>query len=165
VIPIIADSVPVDKPKGQAIDRPHGRPGRTAFAWAMKRGTVQSNRFADLPEHEGDARRAIEDGRAKASLALPGMLGTPFAGWSKAKAALDKAIADARAKAAADAGTSAAPLAPWSVHDLRRTVATGLQRLGVRGDGRRVEPHQRQPRRDCRGVPAPRLGERKTRGA
>ena len=39
---------------------------------------------------------------------------------------------DARAKAAADAGTSPAPLVPWSVHDLRRTVATGLQRLGVR---------------------------------
>ncbi|MGB6446710.1 MAG: site-specific integrase, partial [Xanthobacteraceae bacterium] len=24
------------------------------------------------------------------------------------------------------------PLKPWNVHDLRRTVATGLQRLGVR---------------------------------
>ena len=24
------------------------------------------------------------------------------------------------------------PLIPWNVHDLRRTVATGLQRLGVR---------------------------------
>ena len=59
-------------------------------------------------------------------------MGTPFAGWSKAKRALDKAIIDARAKAAATAGTSPAPLIPWSVHDLRRTVATGLQRLGVR---------------------------------
>ena len=38
----------------------------------------------------------------------------------------------ARAKAAADAGTIPTPLIPWSVHDLRRTVATGLQRLGVR---------------------------------
>ena len=28
--------------------------------------------------------------------------------------------------------TSAARLVPWNVHDLRRTVATGLQRLGVR---------------------------------
>ena len=85
-----------------------------------------------LPEHEGDARRTIEDGRAKGTLALPGLLGTPFAGWSKAKAALDAALVDARAKAAADVGTSPAPLVPWSVHDLRRTVATGLQRLGVR---------------------------------
>ena len=51
---------------------------------------------------------------------------------SKSKAALDKAITEARAKAAAASGTTAAPLAAWSVHDLRRTVATGLQRLGVR---------------------------------
>jgi integrase len=85
-----------------------------------------------LPEHEGDARREIEDRRAKGMLALPGALGTPFAGWSKAKAALDKTIAGARVKAGADAGTSPAALAPWNVHDLRRTVATGLQRLGVR---------------------------------
>ncbi len=39
---------------------------------------------------------------------------------------------DARTKDAASSGTTAAPLTPWSVHDLRRTVATGLQRLGVR---------------------------------
>jgi hypothetical protein len=56
-------------------------------------------------------------------------LGTPFAGWSKAKQGLDKAIIDAR-KAATRA--SPEPLIPWNVHDLRRTVATGLQRLGVR---------------------------------
>jgi hypothetical protein len=29
------------------------------------------------------------------------------------------------------ASAEPAPLDPWSVHDLRRTVATGLQRLGV----------------------------------
>jgi hypothetical protein len=63
---------------------------------------------------------------------LPGLLGTPFARWSKAKAALDKAVTDARPKAWAAAGASPAPLVPWSMHDLRRTVATGLQRLGVR---------------------------------
>ena len=63
---------------------------------------------------------------------LPGAVGTPFAGWSKAKRALDKAIRDTRAKGAAISGTSPARLVPWNVHDLRRTVATGLQRLGVR---------------------------------
>jgi hypothetical protein len=46
--------------------------------------------------------------------------------------ALDKAVTNARAKAAAASGTTAAPLVPWTLHDLRRTVATGLQRLGVR---------------------------------
>jgi hypothetical protein len=46
---------------------------------------------------------------------------------TKAKAALDKAIDEAR-------GTRAepAPIAPWRIHDLRRTAATGFQRLGVR---------------------------------
>jgi integrase len=80
---------------------------------------------AALPK-DGNGRLAI------GSLVLPGAVGTPFAGWSKAKRALDKAILDARANAAAKTGTPAAPLVPWSIHDLRRTVATGLQRLGVR---------------------------------
>ena len=38
---------------------------------------------------------------------------------------------EARAKAAASCRPAGA-YPPWSVHDLRRTVATGLQRLGVR---------------------------------
>ena len=75
------------------------------------------------------AKRALDDRRASGALVLPGAVGTPFAGWSKAKRTLDIAIKDARAKAV---GASPSPLAPWSVHDLRRTVATGLQRLGVR---------------------------------
>ena len=44
--------------------------------------------------------------------------------YSKAKAELDQAITVARK----DAG----PLKPWRVHDLRRTCATGLQKLGTR---------------------------------
>jgi integrase len=39
----------------------------------------------------------------------------PLAGWSRAKANLDKACG----------------VTDWRIHDLRRTVATGLQRLGV----------------------------------
>ncbi len=44
-------------------------------------------------------------------------------GISKAKLALDAAIAKRR---------DDAPLEDWRIHDLRRTLATGLQRLGVR---------------------------------
>jgi integrase len=44
----------------------------------------------------------------------------PFQGWSKARAGLDR-----RAAAAGH------PLAPWRLHDLRRTVATRLAELGV----------------------------------
>jgi hypothetical protein len=32
----------------------------------------------------------------------------------------------------AEAGTIPSKLMPWNVHDLSRTVATGLQRLGIR---------------------------------
>jgi integrase len=77
-------------------------------------------------------RKDPEKRHASSQLVFPGVAGTPFAGWSKARVALDKAIMDRRAKAAKTGGKSPAPLTPWNVHDLRRTVATGLQRLGVR---------------------------------
>lgn len=51
---------------------------------------------------------------------------TPISGISKAKASLDGAVSKARAKDEKE------PLAPWRLHDLRRTMATGLQKLGVR---------------------------------
>jgi integrase len=47
----------------------------------------------------------------------------PFQGWSKAKATLDKAIA----KNANENGH----VAPWRLHDMRRTVATRMSDLGV----------------------------------
>jgi integrase len=59
-----------------------------------------------------------EDGFVLTTTGRTGISGIP-----KAKAALDAKIAEARE------GTY---LAPWRIHDLRRTMATGLQRLGVR---------------------------------
>jgi integrase len=54
-----------------------------------------------------------------------GSCGTkPFNGWSKAKAALDKKVAELQV-------SISKPIAPWTLHDLRRTYATNLQRLGV----------------------------------
>lgn len=47
---------------------------------------------------------------------------TPPSGFGKAKARLDAAVAE----------VTADEMPPWTLHDLRRTVATGLQRLGVR---------------------------------
>jgi integrase len=44
-----------------------------------------------------------------------------ISGWSKAKRALDTAAAE----------IAGAPLKPWRLHDLRRVIATNLQRLGV----------------------------------
>jgi integrase len=166
--------------------------GRTAFNWALKRGTVTVNPFRDLPvapvtrrdrvlsdselaaiwhatgapgsfngivrmllltgqrrsEAGGMAWSEISDDsltwtipgiRAKngvthvvplsaqvqailraaprsGELVFPGRHGPPFSDFSKAKAALD-----------ARSGVT-----DWRLHDLRRTTATGLQRLGVR---------------------------------
>jgi integrase len=48
-----------------------------------------------------------------------------FSGWSKAKAALDKRVAQARAEAGLE------PMTAWTVHDLRRTADTRMHDLGV----------------------------------
>ena len=50
----------------------------------------------------------------------------PISGYSKAKARLDKAVAAARQT---EDGLPA--LDPWTIHDLRRTVGTGLGKLGT----------------------------------
>jgi integrase len=63
----------------------------------------------------------------------------PYGNAGRGKAALDAAVA--RRRAAARLGRGLRPgerpdpadgLPPWRLHDLRRTVATGLQRLGAR---------------------------------
>ena len=53
----------------------------------------------------------------------------PFSNFGYNKAELDRRILEARKKAAGD---DAEPMKPWRLHDLRRSVATGMQRLGVR---------------------------------
>jgi integrase len=49
---------------------------------------------------------------------------TPPSGWSKLKRRLDAKLA----KVAKEVG---AEVAPWKLHDLRRTLATNMQRLGI----------------------------------
>jgi integrase len=63
-----------------------------------------------LPKDATEAKRALAEWRAGGLLVLPGLLGTPFAGWSKAKAMLDRAIFDARAQAASATGAGHIPI-------------------------------------------------------
>jgi integrase len=51
-----------------------------------------------------------------------------FAGFSKSKAALDKAVAELRER------EGRPPIADWTLHDLRRTARTLLARAGIRDD-------------------------------
>ena len=71
---------------------------------------------AEAAQVEAAATLPEEDRPEPPTLVFPGRLGTPFGGWSKAKAELDT-----------DSGIDG-----WRIHDLRRTLATGLQRLGVK---------------------------------
>jgi hypothetical protein len=54
---------------------------------------------------------------------------TSVSGYSRAKRRLDSAMADL-ATQSAEGGPSV--ISPWRVHDIRRTMATGFQRLDVR---------------------------------
>ncbi|WP_293943171.1 site-specific integrase [Sphingomonas sp.] len=73
---------------------------------------------------------------------LPGKAGllftttgeTPVSGFSRVKARLDASMLDLMRRDAVDAGADADTIdalrvEPWVIHDLRRTAATGLQRL------------------------------------
>jgi integrase len=56
----------------------------------------------------------------------------PFSGFSKAKVRLDQLVEKIRQEWAAETGGEAAePIPNWTLHDLRRTVRSGLPPLGV----------------------------------
>lgn len=59
---------------------------------------------------------------------------TPISGYSRAKARLDAAMLKLARNDAEEAGEDqdSVTLAPWRLHDARRTLATAMQRLGVR---------------------------------
>jgi len=54
-----------------------------------------------------------------------------ISGFSKLKSALDAKIAELARKDAEETGAKPMALAAWNLHDLRRTAASGMDRLGV----------------------------------
>lgn len=70
-----------------------------------------------------DERHKGSDNWPETGLVLTTTGKTPISGITKAKKTLDVAIAKTRDNGA---------LPDWRIHDLRRTLATGLQRLGTR---------------------------------
>mgnify|MGYP002389424880 CR=1 FL=1 len=57
--------------------------------------------------------------------------GTPLTSGGHSKDQLDRAIAARVERAGSDGVDEREEMAPFQLHDLRRTLATGLQRLGV----------------------------------
>lgn len=95
-----------------------------------KNGLVHIVPLSDSAVQELDAI-AGGDGWPNSGFVLTTTGRTPISGFSKAKKALDTKLFELR-QAASDAEPEVEPLAAWRLHDLRRTVATGLQRLGIR---------------------------------
>jgi integrase len=84
--------------------------------WSIGRDRMKAGAVHVVPLSP-QARTLLSEIDRGDGLVLPGdRPGRPVGGWSKGKAALDRATS----------------VEGWTLHDLRRTVATGLQRLGVR---------------------------------
>lgn len=113
---------------------------RSEKVWRIPAGRTKNGMGHELPLSplaleilDGIARRSIEGEPEKLSWPVSGFVlstrsDTAISGFSKAKARLDEAMQSALIEEAGEG----AKLTPWRVHDLRRTVATRLQRLNVR---------------------------------
>ena len=64
---------------------------------------------------------------------FPSRTKTPFSGFGKSKAKLDRAVL-AALKMQAKKGVKVEPIPNWTLHDLRRTAKTLMARAGVRPD-------------------------------
>jgi len=63
---------------------------------------------------------------------FPSLVNTPFTGFGKSKARLDKAVLDMQKRI--KKGAKVEPIPNWTLHDLRRTAKTLMARAGVRPD-------------------------------
>lgn len=83
--------------------------------------------IAELEKLAADAHKQAGDGDVegwpKSGFVLTGKGKRPIGNFGKVKRALDAAITKAR---------RGEPLPAWRIHDFRRTIATGMQRLGIR---------------------------------
>src|SRR5262249_18363531 len=138
---------------------PFGHFFRIALATGQRREEVAQMRIADVNEGERIwtlssemtkagrthvvplpplALAVLGEGKKAAPLLLGGQEGAeratyvfstrgdrPISGYSKAKTRLDRIVAAARSEAGEP------DVEPWTIHDLRRTVGTGLGKLGI----------------------------------
>ncbi len=102
--------------------------------WVLP-GARSKNGLANLVPLSPMALAIIDDVPSipsKAELLFTTTGETPVSGFSKVKARLDASMLDLMRREASDAGhanVDALTIEPWVLHDLRRTTATGLQKL------------------------------------
>ena len=95
--------------------------------WSLPRDRTKNKLPHDVPLSD-TAMTLLADHprRPKRDLIFGDTESRPFSGWSRARRALDDRIAEARKKAGIEI-----PLTPWTLHDLRRSMATRLGDLGI----------------------------------
>lgn len=97
-----------------------------AAEWRLPGQRVKNRRAHTVPLSPAMLALLVEQPRLNsAGLVFEGARGTTPSGFGRVKARLDQAMRESALK-------QGRPLLPWTLHDIRRTVATGLQRLGVR---------------------------------
>lgn len=109
----------------------------TLPASRSKNGKAHLVHLSDLAIAELDALAKVDPKDPKwpkRGLVLTTNGKTAISGYSRGKARLDAAMLALARKEAKKAGDDPAKvtIAPWRIHDLRRTLATGMQKLGVR---------------------------------
>ena len=100
--------------------------------WSLSGDRTKNHRGHDVPL--SSAALAVLAGihRRNDRVLVFGTGAGGFSGWSKGKAALDARIAASRAKAAGRSQPQAGDaLAPWRLHDLRRSVVTHMAEIGI----------------------------------
>ena len=113
----------------------------------MTRNEVDKDGIWVIPAHRYKTKRPNYVPLSKAALDLidvqpkldncdlifPSQVKTPYSGFAKSKAKLDKAVLAAM-KSQTKKGAKVEPIPNWTLHDLRRTAKTLMVRAGVRPD-------------------------------
>jgi integrase len=94
---------------------------RDLSMWSLPRERTKNGRAHDVPL--SDAALALLPASRPGRELLFGRGNGSFSGWSRCKARLDKRIKNA--------SPDSKGIASWRLHDLRRTLATGLGDLGI----------------------------------
>ena len=111
---------------------------RSEKVWTLPRERTKADRAHQVPLSAlalsiiEDCPRTTEYVFSKPRSGADKSKAPPISGWSKAKNNLDKRVLEEAIALAADRGDAPPErISPWHLHDLRRTAATYMAKLGV----------------------------------